>query len=601
MVGDVPPIGFLYHAVNSDQQMANPLQLAFGALFATSETANQKRNCSTDKIAKDGGEDGLCHFWTSIAGERRSDAILSAIIGDVVSRAISFLISRFTSDRESTEGKLQRISHLLIRIHSVVEEAKERQVSNHGTLQWLSELIDGEYQGCYLLDSISIGCGSQQEADELCGDGKVAPPQVSTLSLFNPAKRVRVAGGTIWRSNKFSWHHAVGADDEIDRVLERLQGMSHDLREFIMLLQDCKPVRRPMATSIFRDGQMFGRHVEKETVINFLLHEDDQSTGGELGVLPIIGANGVGKTTLVQYACDDARVRNHFSVILLCSFSCVYDVKKNKESALDPLDVVRGDSFCGKKCLLVFEDVYINMKHKLEELLQGLIRCCKEGSKVIITTNNRHVANVGTMEPIVLTPLRCAEYWFFFKAHAFAGADIEDNPRLISVGKEIARKLNGSFFGAKIIGGVIRDHPDPKFWCKVLRSNIGAEMCPLLGHGMCYISNLAENLLPCHLDMCKVTISKDLSPPRTTEVARLKDVCKVVPHDNKMACWADDARFANVLVCKSVLPFCYDYYIARCSCTCTVGSANSCSKLILWMRLRCSCARSHPWAQGHTE
>ncbi|WVZ90732.1 LOW QUALITY PROTEIN: hypothetical protein U9M48_037006 [Paspalum notatum var. saurae] len=476
-----------------------------------------------------------------------ADAILSAIISDVVGRAISLLIRRFTSDRESTEGKLQRISHLLIRIHSV----------------WLSELIDGEYQGCYLPDSISIGCGSQQEADELCGDGKVAPPQVSTLSLFNPAKRVRVAGGTIWRSNKFSWHHAVGADDEIDRVLERLQGMSHDLREFIMLLQDCKPVRRPMATSIFRDGQMFGRHVEKETVINFLLHEDDQSTGGELGVLPIIGANGVGKTTLVQYACDDARVRNHFSVILLCSFSCVYDVKKNKESALDPLDV--GDSFCGKKCLLVFEDVYINMKHKLEELLQGLIRCCKEGNKVIITTNNRHVANVGTVEPI---------------AHAFAGADVEDNPRLISAGKEIARKLNGSFFGAKIIGGVIRDHPDPKFWCKVLKSNVG-RTC-MLGDGMGYISDLAENLLPSHLDMCKVTkvtISKDPSPPRTTEVARLKDVCKVVPHDNKMACWADDARFANVLVCKSVLPFYYDYYIARCSCTCTVGSANSCSKL----------------------
>lgn len=498
-----------------------------------------------------------------------ADAIVSAIVGDVVSRAISLLIGRFTSGPDRTEDKLERISHLLVRIHSVVEEAKGRQISNHGTLQWLSELIDGEYQGCYLLDS--IGCGGH-EADELCVDDKVVPP-VSTLSLFNPAKRLRVSGGTT-----FSWCHGISAS-EIDRVLEKLQGISHDLREFIMLLQNCKSIHRPLATNIFRDGQMFGRHVEKEMIINFLLHEDDQSAGGELGVLPIVGGNGVGKTTLVQYACDDARVRNHFPVIILYSFSCMYDVKKSEGAFINPLEFVKENSFQDKKCLIVFEDVYMHKKHILDELLQRL-RCCKKGSKVIITTNNRRVASsIGTLEPIMLKALRCPEYWFFFKAHAFAGRDIEDNPRLISTGKEIARKLNGSFFGAKIIGGVLRDHPDPKFWRKVLRSNIGG-MHPL-GDGVVYISDLADNLLPGHVDMCKVTISKEPFPPRTTEVATLNDLCSAVPHDNMMACFADDDRFANVLLCQSVFPFLNQYYIARCSCTCTVTIANRCSKFVL--------------------
>ncbi|WVZ90723.1 hypothetical protein U9M48_037002 [Paspalum notatum var. saurae] len=402
-----------------------------------------------------------------------AEAILSAILGDFISRAISLLIGRFTSGKESTEGKLQRISHLLIRIHSVVEEANGRHISNHGTLQWLSELIDGEYQGCYLLDSIGYGSG-QEEANELCDGDKVVPPQVSTLSLFNPAKRVRVDGGTMRRSNKFvSWRHNVGAADEIDRVLERLQGVSHDLREFIMLLQNCKSIRRPLATSIFREGQMFGRHVEKETIINFLLHEGEQSPAGELGVLPIVGAVGVGKTTLVQHACDDARVCNHFAVIILCSFSCVYDVKNNQVTLIDPLEFVKRNSFRDKRCLFVFENVDRHKKHILEDLLQILRRCCKEESKVIITTNNRRVANIGTVEPIILRVLRCAEYWFFFKAHAFAGTDTEGNPSLISAAMGIARKLNGSFFGAKIIGGVLRDRPDPNLWCKILRSNIG--------------------------------------------------------------------------------------------------------------------------------
>ena len=492
-----------------------------------------------------------------------ADAIISAIIGDVVSRAISLLVGRF-SNQESTEDKLQRISHLLIRIHSVVEEAKGRQISNHGTFQWLSELIDSEYQGFYLLDSIR--CGNQEA--ERC-DHKVNP-QVSTLSLFNPAKRVRVAGCTMRSS--YSWDHDLSVD-EINRVLKRLQGMSCDLMEFIMLLQNYQPIRRPLGTNIFREGQMFGRHVEKERIINFLLHEDDQSTG-ELGVLPIVGGNGVGKTTLVQHACDDARVRNHFPVILMYNFSCTYDIKKSEGTPNDPLGYVKRNSFCDKRCLMVFEDVDMHRKQILEEFLQSL-RCSKEGSKIIITTISQRIANIGTVEPIILTALPCPEYWFFFKAHAFAGRDVEDSPRLMAAGKEIARKLNGSFIGAKMVGGVLRDHPDPKFWCNVLRSNIGGMY--QIGGVISYMSDIAGNLLPGHVDMCRVTISKDPFPPETTELARFKDLCHTVPHGSMMACLADDVRFAKVLLCKSVFPFFNEHYIAHCSYTCTVGS---CSKLV---------------------
>ena len=514
-----------------------------------------------------------------------ADAIISAIIGDVVSRVVSLLIWRFSNNQESSEDKLQRLSHLLIRIHSVVEEAKGREISNHGTLQWLSELIDGEYQACFLLDSVRCAGGQQEvDRDDDDDDDKVLP-QVSTLSLFNPAKRVRVATGYTMRLR----HDDVDIDvDEIERVLQRLQSMSHDLREFILLLQSCKPVRRPLPTSILRDGQMFGRHVEKERIINFLLHEDDDQATAELSVLPIVGGSGVGKTTLVQYACDDARVRSHFPVIMLYNFSSTYDVKKKSEGTCsnDPQELVNNGNTSRdkhKRCLVIFEDVDMHRKRMLEEFLQRS-RCGKVGTiKMIITTNNRRVANiVGTVEPIKLMPLPCPEYWFFFKAHAFAGRDIEENPRLMSTGKAIAKKLNGSFFGAKIIGGVLRDHPDPRLWCKVMSSSIGG-MSPL-GDGISYISDLADSLLPGHVDMCKVTLSKDdpsFPSQETQQLARFKDLHGAVPHDSMLACYADDSRFAKVLLCKSVLPFFNHYYVARCSCTCTVGSENPCSKLVL--------------------
>ncbi|GJN12840.1 hypothetical protein PR202_ga31154 [Eleusine coracana subsp. coracana] len=273
--------------------------------------------------------------------------------------------------------------------------------------------------------------------------------------------------------------------DEIDRVLESLQRASSDLAEFIMLLQGYQPIRRPLATNIFLEGHMFGRHVEKERIINFLLHDSGGNSREQLGVLPIVGDIGVGKTTLVQHACDDPRVRNHFPIIMLFNFSCNYAIATSATSVVlrskhvigddgmnmkDPLQLIKRD-FGNKRFLMVFEDVDMRKKQMLEQLLPSL-KCGMKGSKIIFTSNNRHVASMGTTEPIVLKVLPQPEYWFFFKAHAFAGRNVEENPTLVAAGKAIARKLNGSFFGAKIVGGLLKDHPDSKFWCKANGVNL---------------------------------------------------------------------------------------------------------------------------------
>ncbi|CAN6355929.1 unnamed protein product [Urochloa humidicola] len=82
-----------------------------------------------------------------------AETIVFTVIGDVVRRVISLLTGCFTQ-KQSTEAKLRRISHFLIRIHSVVEQARGRQVTNNGILQWLSELVAGENHARYLLDEM---------------------------------------------------------------------------------------------------------------------------------------------------------------------------------------------------------------------------------------------------------------------------------------------------------------------------------------------------------------------------------------------------------------------------------------------------------------
>ncbi|CAL4906941.1 unnamed protein product [Urochloa decumbens] len=508
-----------------------------------------------------------------------AETIVSAVIGDAVSRVISLLTGRF-AQKKSTEAKLRRICHLLIRIHSAVEEARGRQITNDGVLQWLSDLINGEHHARYLLDEM-ISCGDRNdiEGNDSCEE-QVPPPQANfSMSLFNPAKRMRVTAGAIKRV--LSPRCDLGAADEVDRVLEILQGVSADLGEFIMLLQGYQPIRRPLPTNIFIDRQMFGRHVEKERIINFLLHNDgNRSSARGPGVLPIVGAIGVGKTTLLQHACDDDRVRRHFSVIMFFNFSCTYAIAATREVAVairskhvigdaqpslnNPLQWIKRNCH-DKRVLVVFENVDMRKKQRLEEFLLKL-RCAEQGSKVIFTTNNRCVSTLGTVEPIIMKVLPIPEYWFFFKAHAFAGRDLEENPGLVTAGRAIARKLNGSFFGAKIVGGLLKDHPDPRFWCKVLRSNIGG--LSLLGDGIGYIADLSENLLPDHVNVCQVNISK-VPFASQIELPRFQDLCELRGTEAGLA---DDISFARVLLCKSVMPFYNNYCIA--SCTISSGNCN---------------------------
>jgi hypothetical protein len=117
--------------------------------------------------------------------------------------------------------------------------------------------------------------------------------------------------------------------------------------EFVMLLGSCPRLpREPYCTYLFMDKCMFGRHAEKEHVINFLLCNDDTHDDYQnLGILPIIGPHRVGKKTLVQHACKYERVRDFFSEILFFKG----DDLENGEFAASL------EAASGKKCLFVAE------------------------------------------------------------------------------------------------------------------------------------------------------------------------------------------------------------------------------------------------------
>ncbi|XP_015698608.1 putative disease resistance protein At3g14460 [Oryza brachyantha] len=187
---------------------------------------------------------------------------------------------------------------------------------------------------------------------------------------------------------------------------------------------------------------MFDRYVEKEMIINLLLHDDEMSAR-KTYKMEMREPRDVQPKHIIEDAANLGDI--------------LHELKQN---------------VFNQRFLIVFEDVHMEKKHILEEFMQSL-SCSIQGSKIVVTASKKQVATLGTVQPINLKFLPFLEYWFFFKAHAFDSIDVEENPGLVEASKSIAMKMNGSFFGAKIIGSMIRRNPNLKFWFLASQNFIG--------------------------------------------------------------------------------------------------------------------------------
>jgi hypothetical protein len=488
------------------------------------------------------------------------------VVADLVGRAISLLAGKL-QDRRGVEGKLRRLRHLVVKLESVVEAADARRITSRALLEWLSELVGAAHRGRYFLDAFGGKAVEVTDEDEDDGHGGGEPSRsLFSPSSFNAAKRVRVAARrTLFRGG------------ELDSVLVDMESVSSDLAEFIMLLQCCPPaLHRPLATNIYADCQVFGRHLERSRVIDFLLHDEDAGGGdGELGVLPIIGRAGLGKTTLVQHVCDEPAVRRHFSLIMLLDFHCMsltvpseaVQLLRSLFSVASTAGTSLGGSgeqlrllerkLRGERFLAVFENVDRRKKRVIDAIMPALWRG-RTGSRIIVTGSDKHVVDLGTTEPIILRPLPLEEYWFFFKAHAFGGADdAEADPRLAAAGQAIAKRLRlrGSFFGAKAVGALLRSRPDHRLWRRVLAGSHAESSW--FGNGD-YVAATAGSLLPPHVTVRGVAVSG--SPVRG--LVGLQDATLTAPAD---ADGGGGRLELPVLLCKSVFPSYCLYYTAYCT------------------------------------
>ncbi|CAL5089860.1 unnamed protein product [Urochloa decumbens] len=372
----------------------------------------------------------------------------SAFLGEIAHRSVSFFLEKLFKEAAALPIH-ENLRRKLLRIHVIVEEAEGRQIRNQAMLEQLKVIRESMYRGYYMLDTFK--CQAYKE------NSSKADHRASysfALSKFNPAKRLQLCKGSIQ------------GEKELHQVLGSLEVLITDVSEFVLFLTSCPPLYRQLySTYLVSQKCMFGRHAEVEYIISFLMPNETPGAAN-LDVLPIVGPAKAGKSTLIEHVCNDERVRNTFSQILLFRED---SLDGRLTSVRDGGTVKHKNHAPNTERFLVIVEIDGDMEEGTwSRLYSASKRCSENCTKIIISSRSDRIARFGTTRAVKVEYLRQEEYWYFFKSLAFGSTDPEEEPKLAAMALQMALYLNGSFIAGNIVASMLRANFSVKFWRIVL-------------------------------------------------------------------------------------------------------------------------------------
>ena len=427
------------------------------------------------------------------------EVVVPAALSEILGRIFAFLFDSIPRPPSPGARELhrQRLERLLGNIGSMVEVADGRHITNQQLLSHLQALTAGMYRGRFALEVTDLDDATRNAVDD--DDDATTDPAASNAGKrsfalcpsFDRAKRSRVTSLILGGNN-----NGGGGTERLAAAVEELEALTRDyMREFILLVQGYpRKVHRPVRTTLYMDRCVFGRHVEKERVVDFLLRRAPSPSGRApyLSVLAVVGAKKVGKTTLVKHACDDERVRGHFAriewfetpdVVRAGGHPGQYMWESGGPEYLAGVRRILAEprfAASPSPSLLVFEDAWPMDESAWAALASSpTLAPLGDGSKLLLTCRDADLARLGTADPVVLRTLQQEEYWYYFKAFAFGGADPREHPRVAAVAREISEHLERTFLDARVLGTLLRANFDARFWRKVLAAIVSCERRPL--------------------------------------------------------------------------------------------------------------------------